>query len=319
MLYIPALLFFIGYVVFNGSTFERVLVAVTVFFISAAQQHLLFECSFFRAVQEMWRESVIRVALAVLTLVTGLAVLYSGFGIVALVTSRLLVTILCFGLTFIWIRKGFRIANAKFDWRYVRVVAGMSGTLVVFYAFVSVYTSFNVLFLNGIKGDSATGYYAAAFKFYSLLLIIPYGIGAATLPALSSSWKLDDKGFLDQFRRSLRYLFGLALPLIVGVFFFSKNMIFGLFGEKYFDSVIILKVLALGVVPAFVSNLLFRYAYFHEAGQGRAQWIYSRGGYVVVLLCGFHSTVGCGWRRRRSVSAFVGDAAISGCSCLAVV
>ena len=208
MLYIPALLFFIGYVVFNGSTFERVLVAVTVFFISAAQQHLLFECSFFRAVQEMWRESVIRVALAVLTLVTGLAVLYSGFGIVALVTSRLLVTILCFGLTFIWIRKGFRIANAKFDWRYVRVVAGMSGTLVVCIRLVFRLHVFQRVVSKWHKGRQRNGLLCGSFQ---VLLAASYHSvwhRSRDFAGPFKHWKLDDKGFLDQFRRSLRYLFG---------------------------------------------------------------------------------------------------------------
>jgi len=150
-LYIPAGAACALTIWFNVPDYERLLVVIVVFVVMAIQQHIVFACAFFRAIQKMWREGLVRLILSVLLFSTGLAVLLTGFELRALVVSRLVVSIFCLGLAILWIKKDIGIALVKFNWRYSQKLIRMSAPFSILYILVLVYGSLTAAFCLSIE------------------------------------------------------------------------------------------------------------------------------------------------------------------------
>ena len=234
----------------------RLFVVLVVFMIAATQQHLLFGCCFFRAMEKMEREALVRLILAVLSLVTGLVVLLAGFELKALVVSRVAVSLFCLGLAILFIKKDLGVSPLKPSWRYAKTLVRMSAPLALFYMLVMVYISLNLVILGFIKGNLATGYYSAAFKIIALVLYVPASVAGAALPVLSKSWKDSHQVFHHVYHKSVRYLLLLAIPLAAGTFLLGEKGIIMLFGKDYLPSVAVIRVLVFCLVPDFLNHIM---------------------------------------------------------------
>lgn len=256
ILYIPAAGVCTFVVLLGPQPGDRLFVVLIVFLFLATQEHLGFICSFFRAIQKMEREALVKLIFSALLFVTGLAILFVGFGIKTLVVSRLTVSILALGLAILWIKKDFGIILVKVSWRYSKMLISMGLPLATLYILVVVYTSINLVILGLIKGDIAVGYYSASYKIVELFWVIPIGLTGAFFPELSKNWGRFPKVFYKAFQKSMRYLLLLAIPLAVGTFFLGEKGIIMLFGRDYTQSVAVIKVLALCIVPVFLNYIL---------------------------------------------------------------
>jgi O-antigen/teichoic acid export membrane protein len=239
----------------DGDGLDRLTVILVVFFFMATQQHILFICSLFRATQDVRREVFVRLLLALLWLVTGLLVLLAGFGLEPLVVSRLLAAILCLVLAFLWARKDLGISIRPFRWRYAKTLVRMSAPLALGSIFFMVFNSLNLVILGLMKGDTATGYYSASEKIVALLFIIPFSLSWAALPALSVEWQQRRSQFLSTYRRLIRYMVILSVPLTVGSLLVGEELLILLFGDKFSPSVPVLKILAFSLFPFFLSQV----------------------------------------------------------------
>ena len=256
VLYLPMAGFCALIVLLGPHAEGRLFVVLVVFMGAATQQHLLFGCSFFRAIQKMEREALVRLILAVLLLVTGLAVLMAGYGIKSLVASRVVVSLFCLGLVILFIKKDLGVSLLKPSWRYAKRLVRMSAPLAIFYILVMFYGSLNIVILGFIKGDLATGYYSAAFKIIELFFYVPASVTGAALPALSRSWKDSHQVFHQVYQKCVRYLLLLEIPLAVGTFLLGERAIILLFGRDYLPSVAVIKVLALCLLPDFLNYIM---------------------------------------------------------------
>jgi len=255
-LYIPAGAACALTIWFNAHDYERLLVVIVVFVVMAIQQHIVFACSFFRAIQKMWREGLVRLILSVLLFSIGLAVLLAGFELRALVVSRLVVSIFCLGLAIFWIKKDIGIALVKFNWRYSQKLIRMSAPFALLYILVLVYGSLNLTILGFIKGDLFTGHYSAASKIIALLSFVPAGLAGASLPALSKLWKESHQSFHQVYQRSVRYVLLLGFPLAAGTFLLGEKAIVLLFGREFISSVPVLTILTFSLVPDFLNHIM---------------------------------------------------------------
>jgi O-antigen/teichoic acid export membrane protein len=233
----------------------RLFIVLIVFLIMATQQHMQFICSFFRAFQDVRRETFVRILLAFLWLLTGIMVLFAGFGLGPFVSSRLAISILCLGFAIFLLKKDFGIVIEKFRWRYAKVLIRTSASLALFHILSMSFNSLNLVILGLIKGDTATGYYSAAEKILTLLFVIPVSLAWATFPLLSKQWPDSHETFLGTYRKAIRYLLLFAIPISIGAFLSGEKVIVLLFGKEFLPSVILIKILSLSIVPFFITQI----------------------------------------------------------------
>lgn len=256
VLILPAAIVCALTIFFQSDRHGVVLVVMIVFLFMAIQNHTLFACSFFRAIQKMEREGLVRIILAFFLLLTGFAVLLTGFGLKALVISKLAVSVLCLGVAIFFIHKDLRVSLVKITWKYSKTLIGMAAAFAGLRTCAIIYTSANLVLLGFFKGDVETGYYAAAFKIISLFSIVSASVAGASLPVLSKYWKENTVAFHQTYQKAVRYLLVLAIPLAAGVFLLGQEAIVLVFGKEFIPSVITIKILAFSLVPDFLNTIL---------------------------------------------------------------
>lgn len=108
----------------------------------------------------------------------------------------------------------------------------------------SMYTSFNVVYLGFVAGDTEVGYYATATKMYTLVIALFSAFTSVMLPHMSA---IADKGdtsvFIRSMRRSCTILFRYAIPGTAFLVMFSPEIIRIISGPEYDPAVLPMRVI----------------------------------------------------------------------------
>lgn len=233
----------------------RLFVIFIIYFVMAALEYVLFLCSFYRASQRISKESMLRMLLALMWCATGLAVLFAGYGLTTFVVWRLVVTLLCVAAAVLVLRSDYGIRIVSFSRQYAWDIVKRSAPLAVFSMLSSAFTFLNLVLLGMMRGDVDAGYYSAAEKIVYLVGMIAASLAWVTLPSLSRAWARSAKEFSNVCTRIMRAALIIAVPCAVMVGLLRKTWIFLLFGTGYLPSIPVLGILALSIIPFFLSEI----------------------------------------------------------------
>jgi O-antigen/teichoic acid export membrane protein len=210
--------------------------------------------AFFRAHQRMGLEGAVRITLSLLNVGLGLAVLFVGLGLPALAITQLVAFTLALLVSLFLIQR--RLARPSFstDWRVYRrlLVGAVPFALSGF--FVYLYDGTSVLFLSAMRGDLETGLYSAATNFIRVFGILPASLVAAFLPAMALFSQTSPGEWNTLYRRSLKYLLIMAVPISVGLALVSDDIVSLVLGKAYADSAPILQLAAWVIIPVFLNS-----------------------------------------------------------------
>jgi len=215
---------------------------------------------FFRAYQRMEYEALVRTFLRVVNVSISLAVLCLGYGLMALVAAQLVVFTLALLLSLFIVRR--KIARPVFTlhWRPYQVLLKAAVPFALIMAFISIYQRTGTILLSLLQGDEVTGWYSAAATFIRIFDFIPMGLEGALLPAMAQFGRSSQEAWHNAYRRSMKYLLVMALPIAIGLAMRSSQFVRLLLGEQYSRSASILSVviwvLAISFLNLGASNAL---------------------------------------------------------------
>uniref|UniRef100_UPI0004DF1126 oligosaccharide flippase family protein n=1 Tax=Chloroflexus sp. MS-G TaxID=1521187 RepID=UPI0004DF1126 len=115
---------------------------------------------------------------------------------------------------------------------------------------------FDTVVLNISFGDSATGYYNAAYNLIFSLVTLSNVLNTALYPSLSRQAKIDPAHLPRIYERIMSYLLMVALPVTVGGFILAKPLTLFLFGEQYTASIPLLALLIWTLPLMFLTEFL---------------------------------------------------------------
>lgn len=208
---------------------------------------------------------------------------------------------------------GTIVLNGVINWRYrmkfVRLVwQGVSlkkylspfFVLGIYLLLTSMYTSFNVLYLGFVGGDTEVGYYTTASKMYTVLLGLFTAFTGVMMPRMSNLVAQGDYGAVRRLsQQSFNLLFACAVPLVFFCEIFAPQLIGLLSGSGYEGAIMPMRiimplVLIIGMEQILIVQLLT------PLKQDRAVFINSVFGAVVailtnILLVRHYQSVGSSW------------------------
>lgn len=121
---------------------------------------------------------------------------------------------------------------------------------------ISIYVQLNTIMLGFMSGDTSVGLFTAANKLAQMLLGVSASLGTAMLPRMSNLIANGDKEhFKQMYRKSMRFMVGMALPLMIGLIITAPILIKLFAGETYQDAVITLQILAPIILMISMSNV----------------------------------------------------------------
>ena len=108
-----------------------------------------------------------------------------------------------------------------------------------------------------MKGALHVGWYtAAANDLFFGLFIIPAAISTITYPIFSKQYKEDIDRLCNSSNFTIKILTILGVPISVGTFILSPQIIHAIFGSQYENSITVLRIFSVAISFAFVRDPL---------------------------------------------------------------
>jgi O-antigen/teichoic acid export membrane protein len=151
-------------------------------------------------------------------------------------------------------KMGWKPDFSLFRWSEAFAILSLSIPLATFGALQTLYYRVDSVILKSLSGNEAVGYYDMASKLLFVILAFSQIFATAIFPVLSSVRDEPDN-FGRMSGRALKFLLGLAIPLMVGGWLMAKPVILLLANLKYAPSIPMFAVLMLSAVPYFLSHI----------------------------------------------------------------
>jgi O-antigen/teichoic acid export membrane protein len=209
--------------------------------------------AFFRAYQKAKYEAWVRLSLRLVYTCAGLTVIFSGRGLLTLVSVELVVQ--AAACCFAWGLFITRIATPFKNVTFIHLKELLKATWRFFLIRMvqMIFNSIDLVMLSFMAGDVATGFYAAAVRLTAAFGFVPNAFSGAFLPALSrtSTENLADFGrvFEPYFRFLL--LIGVGLGAIIAAL--SKDIVLLLYGHDFLPATSTLALMAVALVLTFIN------------------------------------------------------------------
>ncbi|MGA3199614.1 MAG: flippase [Halobacteriota archaeon] len=244
----------------HGLGYSGETVAV-VYLLTLSAISVAFTASFyaiFQSFEKMEYQSVGAI-LSSLALLTGAVILIArGAGVVAFAAIYLLSNALELGYSFFICTRKFHLFKVEVDFDFwgptIRQALpfGLSGV------FVTIYFWIDSLMLALIHGNEAVGWYSAGYRLVFSLLFIPAVFNAAVFPAMSRFHVSSRDSLQATWKKYLRFMLILGIPIAVGTTLLAGRIIALVFGEGFAPSVVVLQLLVWSLVFIFASAPFFR-------------------------------------------------------------
>jgi len=208
---------------------------------------------FFRAYQRMEYEALVRSLLRVVNVLIGLAILYLGYGLVELIIAQIAVFALALSLSLFIVHRNITKPVFTLSWPLYRALLRAAAPFALSMAFITIYERTGTILLSFLKGDEVTGWYSGAGTFVRLFDFIPMSFMGALLPAMAQ-FQGSQPIWYDAYRRSMKYLLMIALPIAIGLAMRSSQFVKLLLGEQYGPSASILTIIIWVLVISFLNH-----------------------------------------------------------------
>ena len=122
---------------------------------------------------------------------------------------------------------------------------------------IELYSLVDVTMLGIMSTDETVAFYSYGLKIYKIVLQVVNSFTMVLVPRIAVYYKmgkLDD--FNDLLTRTLRIIWMIAIPAIVGIWFVSDFIMVFMYGEAYIESSYILKILSFNLVISPTGYLL---------------------------------------------------------------
>jgi O-antigen/teichoic acid export membrane protein len=208
----------------------------------------------FQAYEKMEYLSVGAILNSSIMLVGAVSAIYLGISVVAFAYIYLISsTVVLLYSVIICITK-FIIPKIEIDINFLRDVAsgalpfGLSGIFGTLYYWI------DSVMLSYMQGDTAVGWYNAAYRLFVFILFIPTIFNNALFPAMSRFFLTSHDSFRLSFDTYFKYMAILALPLGVGTTLLAGRIILFIYNSQYSNSILALQILIWSAVFICFSN-----------------------------------------------------------------
>ncbi|NOY76623.1 MAG: oligosaccharide flippase family protein, partial [Calditrichaeota bacterium] len=139
-----------------------------------------------------------------------------------------------------------------FIWNFLKKLQ----TFVLIIVFVTIYWRLDIIMLTKMDGTVASGIYSAAYRLFQIFIIIPQSFVYSLFPIISKKFGGEGQSFQETVERGVRYLLFFSIPMTVLMIVLAKPVIFLLYGQKFSESIAVLKILMLTIIPYSITVMM---------------------------------------------------------------
>lgn len=195
------------------------------------------------------------------TLRTGICIVlvYSGFGLLSVVVTYVVVRFLNPILYFIFIHKSIVRTEFNIDLKFTMELIKKTYVFALILICATIYWRVDAVILPKMQGNDNAGLFGAAHRLFYFNQIMIVSFFTAFFPVISRLFAKQKDAFQMACRKSIQYLSIIGFPIALFVTVFSKNIILVFFPEEYLEAAPTLIIL-MGAWLLFAITEVFGYA-----------------------------------------------------------
>jgi O-antigen/teichoic acid export membrane protein len=204
----------------------------------------------FRSFEQMKYEASVNIAINIVRCSFGLAILFLGYGLIALALVYVFSGFLDFILSYLICRENFIKPRFELDINFFKGTIASALALCLLPFLGIILARADTIMLSTMDGDYAVGLYNAAYNIVRDFRFIPVILLNALFPTALSIYEKSKGDFHNYYSKAISYLLVVSIPMTVGLFLLSEEIILFAYGSQYLGSTDTLKIVALDI-PLF--------------------------------------------------------------------
>ena len=212
--------------------------------------------SMFRAHEQMEYQSIADIINAVCMFIGVLYCVFTKQSVIAVSMVYLISSLVMLTYSFIICTRNYGLIHFQFDFKFWKYLIYHAFPLAITSIFALISFKMNTILLNMFTGSAVVGEYTAAFNLMQALIFIPTVYSTAVMPIFSKFY-VDRKDLLDySYKKSLKYLTLLSIPIAFGTMILSDKIIMFIYGPSYVNTIEILRLIIWALPAIFLSYIL---------------------------------------------------------------
>ncbi|MDO8435096.1 MAG: flippase [bacterium] len=207
-----------------------------------------------------------------------------GVSVLAVLTALVVANAIQLLVSALLARKHVRI-RLQWEFAWWRVALARAWPIGLSVALTLLYLRMDTVILSLYRDASEVGLYGAAYRVIDVFSQLPFLFVGVALPVLARLWKSGDRGEFNQLvQRSFDLLMAAVIPLAIGGFLLSKEVMTLVAGKEFSASGVYLAILLLALVFVFSSAL---FSYTIVAMNAQRRMVFGYGLSAVLTLIGY--------------------------------
>ena len=202
----------------------------------------------------------------------GVAVALVGLGAIGITGTWAAMTGLVVVLDILWLRRRVHI-SIRTTLALLRDMIKQSMAYWAFGVFFTIYLWIDALMLSLMTRPEVVGWYGVPMKLFQTFMFLPVVIATAWLPRLVRTF-VDEgpEALRHAARRPLELVFVLGLPISAAIAVGAKPFVDIVYGASYAESIPVLSILALCILPMYLGIVLSQ-VFVAEERQSAWTWL----------------------------------------------
>lgn len=209
----------------------------------------------FQAFEEGKYQGIGNILLNLILLVFILIAIYTDLGIYGITISYLVANLIALIYLYYAFNKNVTKPKFEFDKSFCKKILIYSLPFAATSILYTIYYSIDVVMLNQLVGNYATGIYNATYKLISILTLLYSVYGAVVYPVMSKMFKNDKKLLIITFEKSIKYLLLIIIPFAIATMIYSTDIVHLIYGHEYDAAASALSILIWTISLLFVNGV----------------------------------------------------------------
>ncbi len=210
----------------------------------------------FQAFEEMGRIAFRDVTVRIFTAAASISVLLVGYGLFAVCLVYMAGSVLGLLINVWMYRRRFAIPKMRIDYKFLRHSLNESKSFILIGFASALYNRIDILLLSKLTDSGSLGIYNASANLFFRLNFIADALATASFPALCELYWTNREEANNIFNKALLPLLILSLPIAVGGFILSKQIITLIYGGSYVESSKVFSIFIITTPIMFLNTLL---------------------------------------------------------------
>ncbi len=188
----------------------------------------------------------------------GVALLFRGYGVMALAMLTVITSAVTFLIQFVYLARRYGLEKLRPRFDLVTAETLLRGGLPYLLSaiFLTIYMQIDVVIISFLVGDRSVGLYSAADRLFGTMLFVPLVFVGALFPALSRLYVEDQQQLYRIVSKSFDAMLILGAPMGLGLLAIAGELVELLYGADFAGSGPVLAVMGIVMILTYQNMIL---------------------------------------------------------------